>query len=604
MKTFFSGLKKRISGHKFITAIVIILIIWGGYYAYGKLNTTATETRYVLAAVEKGTLVSSVSGTGQVSVLNQMDIKPKVSGDVSSILVKEGDAVKSGVLLIKLDSTDAQKAVRDAQANLDSAELSLQKLTEPVDALSLIQAENALSQAKQSKQDAEANFSKSYDDAFNSISNAFTDLPGVVTGLDNLLHGTSVNGIQSNINAYYNMANGYKPNVNQFRDAAESSYQTARTAYDQNVQDYKNASRTSDHTSIDSLLSETYNTSILISDALKNTKNLIDLAYDALNYQNARIPTILTTHESSLQSYTGTTNSHLTDLLNIQNSIKSYNDAITNADQSISEKTQALIDLKNGANPLDVQSQELSVKQRENALLDAQGTLSDYSIRAPFDGVVAKINVKKGDPASSGSAVVTMISNQSIANVSLNEVDVAKVKIGQKATLTFDAFSGLTIAGHVSQVDTIGTVSQGVVNYNIQILFDTQDDRIKPSMSVSASIITDVKQDVLLVPNSAVKTQNGNSYVQVLTNVPQSSASSTSSQGVVSNVPPSQVQITTGTSNGSVTEVASGLKEGNLIVIRTITGTAAASASVTQQSSSLGGLRIPGLGGGGAPAGR
>ncbi|MGC9602929.1 MAG: HlyD family efflux transporter periplasmic adaptor subunit [Minisyncoccia bacterium] len=603
MKTFFSGLKKRVSEHKFIAAVVIVLVAWGGYYAYGKLSTTATETRYVLAAVEKGTLVSSVSGTGQVSVLDQMDIKPKVSGDVTSILVKEGDTVKSGALLIKLDSTDAQKAVRDAQANLDSAKLALQKLVEPADALSLIQAQDALSQAQQSKQDAEANFSKSYDDGFNSISNAFTDLPAVVTGLDNLLHGTSVNGIQTNIDAYYNMANGYKPNVSQFRDAAAASYQAARTAYDQNVQDYKNAGRTSDHPTIDSLLSETYNTTILISDALKDTKNLIDLAYDSLNSQNGKIPAILTTHENNLQSYTATTNSHLTDLLNIQNSIKNYSDAITNANQSISEKTQALTDLKNGANPLDIQSQQLAVTQRGNALLDAQETLADYSIRAPFDGVVAKIDVNKGDPASSGAVVTTMISNQSIANVSLNEVDVAKVKVGQKATMTFDAFSGLTIAGQVSQVDTIGTVSQGVVNYNIQILFGTQDDRIKPSMSVSASIITDVKQDVLLVPNSAVKTQNGNSYVQVLINVPQN-ASSTSSQGIVSSIPPSQVQITTGISNGSKTEVASGLNEGDLIVTRTITGTTAASASPTAQSSSLGGLRIPGLGGGGAPAGR
>lgn len=598
MKAFLNGLKKRIGGHKFVTAVVIILIVGGGYYAYGKLNSTTAETRYVLAAVEKGTLVSSVSGTGQVSVLNQMDIKPKVSGDVTSVLANEGDKVKSGTLLIKLDSTDAQKAVRDAQANLDSVNLALQKLVEPADALSLIQAQDALSQAQQSKQDAETNFSKSYDDAFNSVSNAFTDLPGVITGLDNLLHGTSVNGSQANIDAYYNMANGYKLNVYQFRDAAAASYQAARTAYDQNIQDYKNAGRTSDHATIDSLLSETYNTTILISDALKDTKNLIDLAYDSLNSQNARIPTILTTHEGNLQSYTATTNSHLTDLLNIQNSIKNYQDAITNADQSISEKAQSLSDLKNGANPLDIQSQQLAITQKQNALLDAQETLADYSIRAPFDGVVAKIDVKKGDPASSGSAVATIISNQSIADISLNEVDVAKVGVGQKVTMTFDAFSGLTITGQVSQVDTIGTVSQGVVNYNVQILFDTQDDRIKPSMSVSASIITDVKQDVLLVPNSAVKTQNGNSYVLVLANVPQS-ASSTSSQGVASSVPPSQEQITTGVSNGSMTEVVSGLKEGDLVVVRTVSGTTSASASPTQQSSSLGGLRIPGLGGGG-----
>ena len=62
-----------------------------------------------------------------------------------------------------------------------------------------------------------------------------------------------------------------------------------------------------------------------------------------------------------------------------------------------------------------------------------------------------------------------------------------------------------------SQIDAIGTVSQGVVSYNVQITFDTQDSRIKPGMSASVNIITNTQQNVLTVPNSAVKTKKGTS---------------------------------------------------------------------------------------------
>ena len=99
--------------------------------------------------------------------------------------------------------------------------------------------------------------------------------------------------------------------------------------------------------------------------------------------------------------------------------------------------------------------------------------------------------------------------------MSLNEVDIAQIKINQKATLTFDAIQDLTIAGTVLEVDSIGTTSQGVVTYGVTIGFDTQDQRIKSGMSASASIITNSKTDALLVPNSAIKSSGGSNYVQM-----------------------------------------------------------------------------------------
>jgi HlyD family secretion protein len=592
MKNLIAKSWKGAMNHKFVSIVVAAAVLGGGYYAYGKMAGPTQETRYVLAAVQKGTLVSSVSASGQVSVINQFDLKPRVSGNVVSVKSSEGQDVKSGTLIVQLDSTDAEKAVRDAEANLESAKISFQKLVQPADALSLIQAENALTQVKQSKKNAQDDLLKAYDDSFNAVSSAFTNLPDVITGLDGILFGTTVNGSQSNVYAYYNIANGYKPNADQFRDTAIKSYQEARTAFDKNLQNYKNVSRSSDRSIIEVLVDETYATTIEISDAIKDVKNLIDLANDALNAQNVKIPSVLTSHQNSLQSYTSNINNNLSTLLNVKNTIKSDENSLMNADLSITEKTEALAKLKAGPDPLDIRSQELSVKQRENALLDAKDNLNDYFIRAPFDGTVAKIAVKKGDPASSGSAVATIITNQKIAQISLNEVDIAKVALGQKATLTFDAFPDLTITGKVTQIDTIGTVTQGVVNYSVTIAFETDDDRIKPSMSVSAAVVTDVRQDVLLVPNAAVKSQGETRYVEILDGV-ENIPTNLSNQGVASKNAPRQEAVEIGTSNDSTTEITSGLQEGDLVVMRSLSA-----QQVQTQASGLGGIRIPGITGG------
>ena len=448
-----------IKQHKILAVILVIVILGGGYYAYSKLNSGTTETRYVLAAVQKGTLVASVSGSGQVSASNQINIQPQASGRVIYIGVQNGQRVKAGTLLVELDTTDAEKAIRNAQVSLDNAKLSFEKL-------------------QQSSADPEL----IKENAFTSISNTFLDLPNIMAGANIIINGTTLSTSQSNIGVYHDFVDTRdQDTVSLFILSASNDFATAQNDYNAALPSFKNTSIYADSTTTFNLLNQTVNTTKAISQALKSEQNLLDYLNDyASNHtgQGSKVlPSLVGTYRSNLQTYIGQINGHISDLINIQNTIKNA--------------------------PLDIRSQELSIQQQENNLLDAQQNLSDYYIRAPFDGIVAKINVVVGDTASSN--IVTFISSKSMAAISLNEVDVAKVKIGQKATLTFDAIPDLTITGNVSQIDTIGTVTQGVVTYNVQIAFDTQDDRVKSGMSISAAIITDTKQDVLLVPNCRSK---------------------------------------------------------------------------------------------------
>jgi len=177
----------------------------------------------------------------------------------------------------------------------------------------------------------------------------------------------------------------------------------------------------------------------------------------------------------------------------------------------------------------------------------------------------------------------------------VRRVDVSKIKTGDKVNLTFDAIDGLNISGQVAEIDLVGTVSQGVVNYNVQISFDTQDDRVKSGMSVNASIITDSKADVLVLPNSAIKTQNGTSYVQYFdTKYTDAQASA----GITTAALPLSKEVQVGISDDTNTEIVSGVNEGDQIISRTVAGT---TATVTAAPSILN--AATGSRGGGAATG-
>jgi RND family efflux transporter MFP subunit len=625
------------TSHKFISFLIAVLVIGGGYFGYNKIKGTTVETRYVMATVTKGTLITSVSGSGQVAVVSQVDVKPKVSGEIISINAKNGQAVGAGSVLVVLDSTDAKKTVRDAELSLQSTEISLQKLKAKASDYSVLQAENSLTSAKNSleklkssqpidyqaakdaKQKAEDNLVKVYEDAFNAISSTFLDLPTTITGLYDILFSYQIDASFWNTSALLNQIDYEdRPGIQVFQANAESAYKTARAKYDTNFTDYNNTSRYSERENIEALLTKTIDTTKAVAESANSESNYLSSWVD---YQSSRGKTIyakVTTYQSNLDTYISGTNTHLSALLTIQRTLQDDKEALITAENdlkeldqnnpldlaaleaSVKEKEISLEDLKAGADSLDIKSQELTVTQKKNALSDAKEKLADYSIRAPFAGILTGVTVKKGDIASSSTIITTLITKQKTAEISLNEVDVAKVEVGQKSTLTFDAVEGLEITGKVAEIDSLGTVSQGVVTYGVKIVFDTQDDRIKSGMSVSASIITEVKQDVLIVPNSAIKSQGDASYVEMFDPSNPALTQTGGNQGITSLVPPIQQTVETGISDDNSTEITSGLNEGDQIIAKTTT---TSSTTAAKPATSLfggggggGGVRIPGAG--------
>jgi HlyD family secretion protein len=538
----FQKIKIYISAHKKMSIAVLIVALIAGYYTVKAFTNTSGETRYVTAKAQVGTIISSLSGSGQVSASDQIDIKSKVSGDILSLAAKAGQAVHAGDVLARIDAHDAEQA-------LLSAQIAFQKLTQAADASTLLNAEDALTSAKD-------DLAQSYENGFSEVTSTFLDLPTITADLHDLFYSQS-----AFLN--YDKVKLISQTAGDYQQTAAMQFDTTQASYDKNFVLYKSLNRTSDLDQIEALITTTYDTVRSLAETTKDAKDTVDYIQGISNTQDrgAAAATL-----SDLNSWTSTINSHVSALLSAKT-------AIQNDKRLIAEKQESLNKINAGTDPLDVQSEQLTVQQKKDAL-------ADYVIRAPFDGVIAKVDVTANNSVDSGTTIGTIITEQKIAQISLNEVDAAKVAIGQKATLTFDAIDGLSIAGTVSEVDLVGTVTQGVVNYTIKIAFDSGDDRVKPGMTVNAKIVTNIKQNVLTIPNSAVKSDAQGSYVERF-NPPI--AASTGNQGTASAVLPEQVSITTGLADDTSTEIVSGLAEGDQVVTRTIaptTTTTAASPSI------------------------
>jgi len=140
MNKILSAIKR----HKIISAIVVAVLATGGYYMFGIDKKTTAVTTYTYGKAVSGTVMQTVSGTGQIQAYKQTSIVPEVSGTIIQVAIAAGKKVKAGDVIVRIDNSDAQGSVDDAKAALYNAQVSLDNVLNPDNSLSIIQAENAV----------------------------------------------------------------------------------------------------------------------------------------------------------------------------------------------------------------------------------------------------------------------------------------------------------------------------------------------------------------------------------------------------------------------------------------------------------------------------
>lgn len=522
IKTLYSYALKYALKNKMFSAVILVFAVLAVYGIFKTGDSGPTATQYIFSKVEKQNVVILVTGSGQVSALDQVDVSSEVSGTINYVGVKAGDSVTKWQTIAYLDNTDALRAVDNADINLANAQIAYDKAKKLYG--------NQLGESDTTISD----LAQALDDGYGAVVNAFIDLPNIFMDVEDIYYEPTNSPYFSDINisSSFGSSLGIK-----YKYDAGTTFDSAKKDYAAVFEQYKNTSANSSQKEITDLILETRDLVKKLSSSLTGTYNTIDYLSDRMT---GSLPTEVATDKNLLSSYITKTTGHVSKL----------STALTTIEDAGNSMATAEINLKTA---------QLSLNQAQDSLKTAKEELSNHTIVAPFDGVIAKVPLEAGDKVSNGSALATIITKVMKVSILLNEVDATKIKVGDKATLTFDAIDGLTMEGTVYEVDVLGTVSNGVVSYGVNISFDGNDNRIKAGMTTNISISTGSASNVLAISSAAISSNNGKSYVFV-------PVSNTTAKSTTDKTTLKEVEVLTGLSGDELTEITSGLLEGETYV--------------------------------------
>ncbi len=243
--------------------------------------------------------------------------------------------------------------------------------------------------------------------------------------------------------------------------------------------------------------------------------------------------------------------------LDYQKALALYNNKINPSNAQIQQALAAIQSakaqiarLKPAQDDLDVAQANVRAAQAARDL--AAERINQAKLVAPFDGTVIRADLDTGGFVSAGRPVITVADLSHLrVTINIDETDIPRVSVGLPVDLDFDAFPNLTITGSVSEIASSATIMQGVVNYTVKVNINPIDANVKLGMTANANIQVAQKDNVLLVPNRAIRALNNNRRIV----------------SVYDGLQLKEVGLKLGMSNDQETEVLAGLEEGQRVVV-------------------------------------
>ncbi|EKD63560.1 MAG: hypothetical protein ACD_51C00258G0002 [uncultured bacterium] len=588
---------------KKIIVIGLIAALSGfiGYSVFYKTEAVSEEY-VVLGKIQKGNISLSIQSSGQVSNADEIELNPDKSGIVGTIHVEEDQYVSEGDPIMSFDTTDSEMAVRSAEIDLEKAQLALEELQEPVDEMDIKNAENSVTQAENdltqltsqyetayaNKQDdiadLEADYPTAYNSAFNAATEIFVGLPDVLESMDDIVQGHNMAQNMTDITYYLNSTSGDdRDPISAQKDKVITAYYASLASYDTALDSYQEISRENTD-QIEILADATYEAVYDMSEALKELDVFLALVYDEVG-SGFLYADVLSSQRTDISNSSGTINPILTSIYDEIENIDGISESITDAQEELEDLTSEYelnkqdleltlegkeLDLEDiqstSATDLEIRAQELTIEEKENALSSAQNDYEDNFVYAPISGYISELDIDVGETVSTSTVVATLIDDSKQIVVSLNELDVLDVKVGQSAVVTFDAIEGLEADAIVVERSDTGDVNSGVVSYDITLSILNEDERILTGMSADVDIVLISSDDVLLIPQTAIKEDTDGKYAEVVTNIDQLAKKSFY---LPSELTTEKKYLEIGEEDDTNAEVISGLNEGDLIVLMT-----------------------------------
>jgi len=494
-----------------IVLMVIVIIVIKVAFNGGQEITYTTEEARV------GQLTQTVTATGSVESAQDISLNFKTAGKLVFLGAKEGEKVTAGKVLARIDSAGLAAQTEQYRANLYAAQADLARVKAGssvedirVSQEQVAKGENDLASLKAEREiqikilkekilDAVNNGAFTSQVALDNIFNYFINddkTANLIVQDNNLL-----SQVESN---YYKLANDWQA-VKNLIDQANSA------------KDSENIIVAADK--LRTLLSD-------LTGLLNNCFRLAETIVINANYSQTAKDSI----KLDISGQQSTNNASLTALqtarANLTNSSNSYDSQIEAAEKNLNIY-RAQLDLKQaGPRDFELSAAQARVAQAQAQLNQALANLADYSIIAPIDGTVTQVNYSIGEQTNLSAAVVKMLSTEQYQiKVDIAESDITKIKIGDKTIIELDAFGNDQIfTGTVSFVDPAQTIIQDVIYYRTTVSFDSdsRNEQIKPGMTADVTVTTANKNDVLYIPQRAVKLREAilgevpEKYVEVL----------------------------------------------------------------------------------------
>lgn len=491
--------KKKKGRRNWLSWLIGLCLLGGiGYAVYYQVTVVSHQQarrRVLTKPVEKQSLTITVSANGTVKPERSINLSPKNSGILKSLLAKEGDIVKQGQIVAYMDDSNLRGQLTSAQGQLAQAEANLQKAIAGNRPQDIAQGQGVLDEAQANLQKVQAG-------------NRSQDIAQAQAQLQN----------------------------------TQAALSKAEDNFLRNQQVYKAGG----------ISLQTLNQSRADRDSAQATVNS---AQQALGLQKAG----------------------------------SRPEDIDQARAVVKQRQQALALLKAGTRQEDIDAARAQVTSARGSLQNIQAEINDTVIRAPFDAVVTKKYADPGafvtpttassDVASSSSSSILSLASTNEVVANLAETNISKISLGQKVSIQADAYPGKTFEGKVNQIAAQAIVEQNVTSFEVRVSLSDPQRLLRSGMNAEVDFQVGQVENVLVVPTASVVRQENATGVFV----------------AGENNKPVFTRIETGVTANNFTEVKSGLRGNERVLLSFPPGS-------RPQSTPRGGV-FPGLGGGGGGGG-
>ena len=472
--------RKGKSGRIVIVLIVVLAVLLGGFFLYKKKTTNQKrqgDQSVSTATVKRTDITSELTASSSLSPKDTYEVTSLVEGEVIEANFEEGDVVEKGQVLYRIDASSMD-------SDMSSAQTSLQR-------------------AKESAQTAQSDYAEETariaGNTYRSTASGYIKTLYIKEG-DKVNNGTKIADLydDSVMKITVPFLSGEAAEINVGDEAAVILEDTGE--------------QISGTVTVVSSMEETLSGGRLVKNVTVEVSNPGGLTTDTA--ASVTVDGFVCSAEATFTAKTETTLSvelsgnkslEIENLLIHEGSYVEKNSDLFRVTAKTAE--EYLKEFKDA-----VESADDNLENAENKLSNTQDSVDDYTITAPITGTVITKNVKVGDKiskSSSGTTTMAVIYDLSTMTLemSVDELDVANVKVGQSVEVTADAVEGETFTGTVTNVSLQSSYSNGVTNYPVTVTLDDTGNLL-PGMNVDAKIILDSSEDALVIPASALMRGN------------------------------------------------------------------------------------------------